>query len=188
MYHTLVFHSIKLGKNIQKALSRKNFLHSLSVTQASAIMLIGQYGCTSQIFVANHLHLEPGSVVTLIDNLEKLKLVKRGPCKDRRRYDLCLTEKGSRVAKTVTGRVKTLDSFIRASLTVKEAATLEKITAKLTNALNNWGSYSPKPIAKRQKPAPIQIRKGGEHALSSPKRTLEIRKDHEKTAQANVSI
>lgn len=138
-HHTLVFHTIKLGKKVNKALGKEAFPYSLGPTQASAILLISQNGQISQSEMAAHLHLEPASVVTLIDTLEKLHLVKRGPTDhDRRRYQITLTEPGIKSAKVIARHTEKLDKFLRSNLTPKETQVILELSDKIAGLLDNW--------------------------------------------------
>lgn len=143
MRHTLTFHSIKLGKQIQKALKSQNLPFSLGTTPASAILLISQYANISQSQIARHLHLEPASIVSMIDELEKLKLVKRiASKKDRRRYQLTLTDAGINAAKIINKQTDKLDNFLRNKLSLKELNILLEITGKLTDYLDEWNKVN----------------------------------------------
>ena len=100
MKHSIVFHLIRLGKTIQKSTNFKSPPPALSYSQAAAILAIFLEDKMTQNDIATRLHLEPASVVTLIDELERLKLVKRElQNDDRRKYFIKLTQKGFEKAK-----------------------------------------------------------------------------------------
>lgn len=139
MHHTLVFHTITLGRKVYKSLGHKPFPHSMGATQASAILFISQYGTISQGKIATHLHIEPASMVTLIDELERLKLVRRQKIDgDRRRYQIALTPAGKKSVTGITEITERLDSYLRKHLSAKEVKYLLEVTEKLSTYLDKW--------------------------------------------------
>lgn len=139
MKHTLVFHLISVAKKLQKGIGFKSSASPLSYSQASALSVIDSQKDTSQKEIATRLHLEPASVVTLIDELEKINLVKRNSHnEDRRKYIISLTAKGKSKAVEIRKHVAKLDSYLKSQLTPKEVKTLETITDKLFISLDNW--------------------------------------------------
>ncbi|MBI3341624.1 MarR family transcriptional regulator [Candidatus Curtissbacteria bacterium] len=153
-HHTLVFHIIKLGKKVQKALGHKPYPFSLGVSQASAVVFISQHKSINQSEIAKHLHMEPASMVTLIDELERIGLVNRDSHKiDRRHNKITLTAKGKKTVAKIGKVTEKLDNYLRNKKTKNDVKTLLNLTEKLSNNLDKW--------------------KGGENALPKPKRTLE---------------
>lgn len=76
--HTLVFHIIGFARKIQKIIGFKAPPLSLSYSEAAALLIItDSKKDINQTEIASRLHLEPASIVSLIDELEKLGLVKR---------------------------------------------------------------------------------------------------------------
>lgn len=134
MAHTIVFHLIKVSKRIQNSLSLKTGEYALSPSEASALLIIDSKGDTSQIDIALKLHLKPASIVSLIDELEKLKLVKRQTQKkDRRKYEITLTKKGRQEVKKIRARTQMIENAIKSKLTAKEFSTLFSILNKLSD-------------------------------------------------------
>lgn len=134
MAHTIVFHFIKVSKRLQNALGLKNDAYNLSHSEASALLIIDAKKETSQIDIALKLHLKPASIVSLIDELEKLKLVKREAAKqDRRRYQIKLTEKGHEEVKKIRVQTKNIEEAIKNRLTENEISTLSSILEKLSD-------------------------------------------------------
>lgn len=187
MEHTLVFHCIRLGKQVQKALGYKPYPHSLGITQASTIILLSQQRTISQSEIALHLHLEPATVVRLVDELERSGLVERLPIEnDRRRYNIALTKKGNRALSGIEEITEKLETFLRTKLTPSEVGSLQNICNKISANLGDLGkpgvyvdatvketNASKKPPAKGQS---LAGKKGGENAVQSPKRPLETTK------------
>lgn len=153
MIHTIVFHSISLGKKMQKAVGLKSTGFGLSYSQASALTVLASGERITQSEIAARLSLEPATVVTLIDELARLKLVERlSHDNDRRKYHITLTATGREQAKKIKSKSAKLEGFLRQKLTKKEAEFLLSISDKLIEYLKEW--------------------KGGENEISSPKRSL----------------
>lgn len=138
MNHTLVFHLIDLGKKIQKI----GFLNkplSLSYSQATTLVVIKSQREISQTEIAKKLHLKPASIVTLVDELEKLKLVKRQAIvNNRRKYQIILTREGQLLAEEVVKQIEGLENFLKNQLGATEREKLSKTVAKLALSLENW--------------------------------------------------
>ena len=153
MKHTFVFHIIGLARKIQKVIGFKSPPLSLSYSEASALLVIDSQKNISQREIAAKLHLEPASVVTLIDELEKLDLVKRqSPDGDRRKYHIVLTDDGKRKVRQIKKRIHQLEDALRGKLSQKEIASFFPILEKLMAYLDDW--------------------KGGENEIPSTKRHL----------------
>ena len=153
MKHTLVFHIISLARKLQRTIGFKLPPFSLSYSQASALLFIDTYKDINQKEIALKLHLEPASVVTLIDELERLKLVKRqSPNGDRRKHHLVLTQQGKIKVRQIRNRTYKLDSLLANQLTTKEFHTLTATVGKLN--------------------AYLVSQKGGENEISGTKRSL----------------
>lgn len=153
MRHTLIFHIIKLSKKLQKVVGFKKNPLLLSHSQASALLVIDSQKEISQRELAHELHLEPASIVTLVDELEKLKLAQRGQINgDRRKYQITLTPKGKEKVKLIKNRIFKLDNYLKSKLSPKEIAIFDQAIEKLTAYLDDW--------------------RGGENEISSTKRHL----------------
>lgn len=139
MKHTLIFHSIDVAKRIQKVIDFKSPPLSLSHSQASALLVIESQKEINQKELASKLRLEPATIVTLIDELERLKLVKRVTINDdRRKYHIALTPAGKNKAKQIKVKTIQLDSFLKNKLSNHELEILHSILTKLTVALGEW--------------------------------------------------
>ena len=148
--HTLVFHIIDLAKRLSKVGFQTEPKY-LSYSETNALLVINSQKQISQIEIANKLHLKPASVVTLIDELEKLHLVKRKILADnRRKYQIALTDQGKFQAKKIASRIQLLEKSIRDQLLPKEADSFYKTVEKLNRHLENWPStiYSQKSLEK----------------------------------------
>lgn len=165
MKHTLVFHLIGVAKKLQKAIGYKAQPLALSYSQTSALLVIDSQKEISQVEIAKKLHLEPASIVTLVDELEKLKLVTRKTSlNNRRKYNIDLTEKGKTYTQTIRKQTYEIENLISSQLSPKDSQNLFSILDKLSLALDNWrpkGSNNTKPY-----------RKEVQNELSSAKRHL----------------
>jgi len=151
--HTFVFHIIGLAKKIQKVIGFKSPPFSLSYSEASALLTIDSQKDIHQREIASRLHLEPGSVVSLIDKLEKINLVKReSPDGDRRKYHIILTNIGKRKLRQIKSRAYQLDNALRNKLSEKEITSFFSTLEKIMAYLDDW--------------------KGGENEIPSTKRNL----------------
>lgn len=139
MKHTLVFHTVKLGKQIQKTLGYKSFPHSLGYSQAQTLILIYSQDQINQKEIAAALRIEPASVVKIIDELEKFKLVKRIKNNgDRRQFQIIITPKGKAEIAGIAQKTQNLEKLLKTSLSEKEALTFMQIAEKITTELENY--------------------------------------------------
>ena len=153
MKHTLVFHIIGLSRKIQKQIGLKSKPLSLSYSQASTLLVIDSFQEVSQSQIAQNIHLEPASVVALIDELERLKLVKRQAAGgDRRKYHVVLTPNGGLKAKMIREKINTLDKLIKDQFPDEQIRNFTRVLEEL-NSL-------------------FEITKGGENEISGAKRHL----------------
>lgn len=137
MAHTIAFHLIRVAKKIQNEIGFKAGGFNLSVSQASTLLIIDSQKDTSQIDISIKLHLRPASIVSLVDELEKLDLVTRQTTStDRRRYKIILTEKGKAEVKKIRARSNILEKYIRSVLTANEARVLYGALSKLALSLD----------------------------------------------------
>jgi len=137
MAHTIVFHLIQASKKLQNQLRLKTGGVNLSVSEASTLLVIDSQKDTCQIDIALKLHLKPASIVSLIDELEKLKLVTRQTTKgDRRRYRIMLTEKGKAQVKKIKAQTNSMEKYIRGVLTPNESKVFYSALDKLSHNLD----------------------------------------------------
>lgn len=145
--HTLVFHLLGVSRKLQKALGHSS--RPIPLTQARALLVIDSQNEISQYEIAQKLQLEPGSIVTLIDELEKLKLVKRKtPINNRRKYHIDLTDEGKKIAKLTKKQAFELEKFIESKLKARNKNALFNFLKDLNGILDTW--------------QPIKKTKGGE--------------------------
>ena len=138
MTHTLVFHLIDLGKKLQK-IGFLNQHRSLSYSQATTLVVINSQREICQNEIADKLNLKPASIVTLVDELEKLKLVRRQQIvNNRRKYRIILTKQGKLLVGEITKQIKTLENYLKNQLSPAEREKLYKTVEKLTASLENW--------------------------------------------------
>lgn len=140
--HTVVFHIVRLAKKIQELSSFKFAPRNLSYSQAAALLVISTQKNISQVEISRKLHLRPATVVTLIDELEKLKLVKRTTAlQNRRQYEITLTAVGKSLTEKIKEQTQKLEKLLKDSLSAKQAENLKSMLEKLTDAIE---SYEPK--------------------------------------------
>lgn len=137
--HTLVFHIIRLAKKMQEALGFKPFPYGLNSSQASTILFISVNKEVNQVKLAHHLHLKPASIVTLVDELERLALVTRKAANaTRREYQITLTRKGTQTVDQIEKITYQLDDFLRDKLAGPAAQNLQLTLEKLATYLDDW--------------------------------------------------
>ena len=137
MAHTIAFHLIRVAKKIQNEIGFKAGGLNLSVSQGSTLLIIDSQKDTSQVDISTKLHLRPASIVSLVDELEKLDLVTRQTIStDRRRYQIILTEKGKAEVKKIRARSNILEKYIRSVLTANQARVLYEALTKLAISLD----------------------------------------------------
>lgn len=135
--HTLVFHLIGVSRKLQKALGYAS--HPIPLTQARALLVVESQNDISQQEIAQTLQLEPASIVTLIDELERLKLVKRRtPPGNRRKYHIELTKEGKKIAKLTRKRASELEKFIGSKLKAGNKNAIFNFLNDLNGILDNW--------------------------------------------------
>ncbi|MBI3103600.1 MarR family transcriptional regulator [Candidatus Daviesbacteria bacterium] len=139
MKHTLLFHTVNLGKKFQKCIDFDLSPVPLSYSQSSALILINAKKGISQKQIAQTLNLEPATVVTVIDDLEKLDLVTRENVNgDRRKYQIVLTRKGGSVIRTIKAHIASLEEFLKQRLSDKETKFFYLTLDKLDQSLEQW--------------------------------------------------
>ena len=138
MKHTLVFHLIGLSKKFQRAIGLKSPSLPLSYSQTAALLVIDSLPKASQIEIARRLHLQPASVVTLIDELEKLMLVERQTIPgNRRTYQICLLDSGKSLITKIKKQSQNVENIVKKQLSPQEFTTLKSIVAKLSHGLDH---------------------------------------------------
>ncbi len=141
MKHTLVFHLIGLSKKFQKVIGLNSKSTPLSYSQAAALLVIDSLPFANQIEISRRLHLQPASVVTLIDELEKLKFVRRKAFPgDRRTYQILLTDTGKSEAILIRKQSLKVEKFVKNQLTDQQFQLLISIIEKLSQSLDTRGS------------------------------------------------
>jgi len=143
--HTLVFHLIGLSKKLQKAIGLNSPASSLSYSQATSLLVLDANAKVSQIDLAKTLHLQPASIVPLIDELEGLNLVKRHTHpQNRRAYQILLTDLGKKEAKKVKKQTSRIENFVKSKLTSFEYQAFTQAVNKLSAGLDNPDNQNPK--------------------------------------------
>ena len=163
MKHTIVFHSINLAKKMRKAIGLKLENPSFSYSQSSALLAIDSQNEISQREIASRLHLQPASVVSLIDELERLKLVLRKPTRfDRRKYHITLTSQGKSFADKIRREASQLENFLREKLGSKDAEKFFSTIERISSYIDEW----------QEKINTLEFKKGGENEIPGAKRHL----------------
>ena len=163
MKHTIVFHTINVAKKMRKAIGLKLGNPPFSYSQSSALLAIDSQKEISQREIATRLHLQPASVVSLIDELERLKLVVRKPTSfDRRKYNITLTPEGKTLAYKIRREASQLENFLREKLGSNEAEKFFLTIENISLYIDEW----------HEKVKNTKITKGGEYEISGAKRHL----------------
>jgi DNA-binding MarR family transcriptional regulator len=96
------------------------------------LKVIAQHAPVSQREVSEHLGVHPSDMVRVVDQLEAYGLVTRvRAAGDRRRYDLTLTAKGSRVLERFDELAREVDAEFYGVLTAAEQRQLQRLMTKL---------------------------------------------------------
>jgi DNA-binding MarR family transcriptional regulator len=101
----------------------------------SALMVLGERGALSQQELAGMIAVDPRNLVSVVDHLERKKLVERRPhAEDRRRNSLDLTPSGRSLLGRLRASGRELEDEMLAGLDAKEKASLQKLLLKLVQA------------------------------------------------------
>ena len=139
MKHTLVFHIIDTARKIQKLIDFRAEPISLSYSEASTLLVLDSHKKLSQKTISIMLNLEPASVVTLIDELEKSQLVMRQETDDdRRKYQITLTDKGHDKIKLIKERSYKINNFLVKKLAPAQTGNFLKTLSLLSLYLDEW--------------------------------------------------
>lgn len=139
MKHTLVFHTIALGKKLQKVIGFKAPPLNLTYSQATAILVLDSSPEVTQKEIAARLHLEPASVVSLVDELEKAGIANRqSQGNDRRKYQVVLTQKGRETAQLIKLQVKRLENFLKSKISSNKSASFFNTINVISKELDSW--------------------------------------------------
>ena len=163
MKHTIVFHTINVAKKMRKAIGLKLGNPPFSYSQSSALLAIDSQKEISQREIATRLHLQPASVVSLIDELERLKLVIRKPTSfDRRKYNITLTPEGKTLACKIRLEASQLENFLREKLGSNKAEKFFLTIENISLYIDEW----------QNKVETTKSAKGGEYEIPGAKRHL----------------
>lgn len=106
----------------------------LSPARFAALCAVGANPGISQASLGSLLGIASPSVVKVVDELEKLGLVKRASSTDRRVYALQLTDLGEVDLAHYGRSFQTFEKKISASLTTKERSQLLKLLSKVATS------------------------------------------------------
>lgn len=103
----------------------------LSPSRFAALCVVGANPGISQVALGGLLNIAGPSVVKVVDELERMGLVKRTPSSDRRVYALQLTDRGVSDLKRYQGSIQTFEKKISATLTSQQRTQLLALLAKV---------------------------------------------------------
>lgn len=103
----------------------------LSPARFAALCAVGAHPGISQALLSGLLNIAGPSVVKLVDELERMDLVRRMSTSDRRIYALQLTERGEVDLKRYHASNQTFENKIAAALTARERTQLLALLAKV---------------------------------------------------------
>lgn len=106
----------------------------MTVSQFGVLKAIYTFGPMCQKELSVFIVKTSGNLTTVIDNLEKRKLVQRKPVKgDRRYYNIVLTPKGQKVIKELYPQYASMVEDIMGCLTQAQSEQLKCLCEKLLN-------------------------------------------------------
>jgi len=103
----------------------------LSPARFAALSTVGANPGISQAALGGLLNIAGPSVVKVVDDLERMGLMKRESSSDRRIYALQLTDKGAADLKRYHASIHTFEKKISATLTAQERTQLLALLAKV---------------------------------------------------------
>jgi DNA-binding MarR family transcriptional regulator len=103
----------------------------LSPARFAALSTVGANPGISQAALSGLLNIAGPSVVKVVDDLERMGLLRRESSSDRRVYALRLTDKGTSDLKRYQGSIRTFEKKIAALLTAQERTQLFALLAKV---------------------------------------------------------
>jgi DNA-binding MarR family transcriptional regulator len=103
----------------------------LSPARFAALSTVGANPGISQAALSGLLNIAGPSVVKVVDDLERMGLMRRETSSDRRVYALKLTDKGTDDLKRYQGSIRTYEKKIAALLTPQERTQLFALLAKV---------------------------------------------------------
>lgn len=135
---------VVLGKRAQRAFAAALEADGLRAPHFDIVSYLHERKACSQAEIARALALEPAHLVSLLDELEKSRLVLRSPDPaDRRRYSVALTAYGSVVIKRLFATALAVESDLLGELSQKEQAQLRKLLQRMTRT-GDHPSHSPR--------------------------------------------
>ncbi len=135
---------VVLGKRAQRAFATAMEADGLRAPHFDIVSLLHERKACSQADIARGLALEPAHLVSLLDELEKSRLVVRSPDpSDRRRYSVTLTAYGVNVMKRLSAASLAVESELLAELKPSERVQLRKLLQRLARK-GHHPSHSPR--------------------------------------------
>jgi DNA-binding MarR family transcriptional regulator len=123
---------VRLGKHSQRLFSLSIEPLGLRPPHCDILFLLAARGAFSQTGIASALAIEPAHLVALLDQLEKLGLVVRGPdAADRRRHAVRLTKQGGRTAAQVSNIALKVEDVLLDGLDSTERDALRRVLRRL---------------------------------------------------------
>lgn len=130
LQHSLAYTIKRAQVRCDEALTRHLDV-GLSPARFAALCAVGANPGISQAALGGLLGIAGPSVVKVVDELEKLDLVKRASSTDRRVYALQLTERGEVDLERYERSIQIFEKMISADLTAQERNQLLKLLAKV---------------------------------------------------------
>ncbi|HKS72665.1 MAG TPA: MarR family transcriptional regulator [Terriglobales bacterium] len=103
----------------------------ISPARLAALSTIGANPGISQSALGGLLNIAGPSVVKVVDDLERLNLLRRAPTTDRRVYSLQLTDKGMADLERYQASIEIFEKNIAAALTTSERALLLDLLSRI---------------------------------------------------------
>lgn len=113
----------------------------VTAQQRLVLRMIGRHPGITPGRLAEHLHVDPGTISSIVRRLESKRLVKRGTDpRDRRRATLGLTESGRTLDRSMPGTVEAVADRVLALHDETDRRCAEKLLAELARALEHEAS------------------------------------------------
>jgi DNA-binding MarR family transcriptional regulator len=127
----LAFLLSQAGAHAADEFAKRLRKRDLTPQDAGVLRMVGSNPGMSQQALSDLLGLFPSRLVTLLDGLEKARLIERRDGPDRRTYHLHLSKAGQRALKAVGTESGLLEEQLIAALTASERDALHRYLKKI---------------------------------------------------------
>lgn len=122
----------KLGLDWRKRVGEALGAANIGIRHYAVLCCLDECGLVSQRDVAQRIHLDPGDLVAVLDDLERDGYVVRGrDARDRRRHALALTPSGRKFLRRCEAIVNRTNDGLLEPLSEKERAQLQALLRRV---------------------------------------------------------